>query len=1127
MKLALLLTVISLQAWSANFGQAITISIKNASLEKVFNEIRKQSNYRFIYTREQMAESAPVSLNIKEATINEALDICMRGQRLTYSIDENQVIIFGKKELETIVLTNVVADTVISGRVLSSGDKSPLTGASVMIKENGKGVFTDINGIFKLPAFNGNETILISYTGYVTQEIKINGRTTVNVSLVQDDNKMSEVVVTAMGVERQKKSLGFSATVIDAKPLAETRETNILNSLKGRVAGVYVNQGAGGAGSASYVVIRGAHSFNSGKNQPLYIVDGIPITNESNVKENGGSQFDFGDGVSNINPDDVESMTVLKGPNASSLYGSRGANGVILITTKKGKAGKGARVSLNSNATFERPNSIPKFQRTWGGGYDDDYASFDEVTLADGSKASSWPNWLIDNWGGKLDGRPIVFQNIPNEKPIPYTAISDKELMKFFNTGKTYTNSLTMSGGNEATTYRVSASNLDNSGITPNSELHRRTIDVKLNSNISNRLSVSAKANYINQTGKNRPSIGGTFLDVTTNVQLTPVFIPLSFLKNYENENGSIRNFRSLPVNPYWVVNKVKTDDTRERLIGFVSAEYKLLDWLKLMGRTGLDYYTDNSAVVVPDKNPIGDYQNGYVKNEVGFTKESNSDFLLTASGKIQPSLIGSFSVGGNHRDYRHESVQQVGRNKDLDNLWIIENMKSIESYKFYNAKTVNSLYFAGQLAYNNYLFLDITGRNDWSSSLGKNNYSFFYPSASASFVFTDIPAFRPSFLTYGKLRLSYGQAGNDSDPYQTQSGYYLGSVPYIGGQRMMSVSGNVPLADLKNELTTSFEAGTELRFFNDRLGLDLTYYDATTENQIMLVRLPLSTGYSTKLINAGAIRNRGIEVLLNGTIVKGSAFGWDVSLNLSKNKSKVVRLTEQIKEFTLFGPIVVQEGQPFGNIVGSAYKRSPDGRIVVDGDGNYLADDNVKTLGNIQPKLIGGFTNTFTFKGIELRALVDARIGGKVYSRSKQDQWQKGTGVGTENPGDFIVDGVVEQPDKTYIENTSVITRMEMFAFRGWSDLGEEFVLDATTVSLREVSLGYNFKTSIFKNAFKGIKLSLVGRNLAFLYRGSEFAAMGISAESSFAPTAAAQGIESRNMPVTRSVGINLNLSF
>lgn len=1017
----------------------------------------------------------------------------------------------------------------ITGTVTTEGDNKPLAGVSVTIKGADRGTVTDEAGKYRISVLPTARQVIFSYTGYLTQEISIDNRTTINTTLVADDSKqLSEVVVTAMGLERQKKSLGYSATVVNGAPLAQARETNIINSLKGRVAGVYINQGAGGASSSSYVVIRGAKSFNSAKNQPLYVVDGVPILNESNVKEQGGSQFDFGDGISNINPDDVESMTVLKGPNAASLYGSRGANGVILITTKKGKSG-GMRVTFNSNATFEQPNTVPKFQRVWGGGYDDDYASFTEKTLPDGTQAWEWPNWLIDNWGGKLDGRPIVFQNIPDAAPIPYTAISDKELMKFFNTGKTFTNSVSISGGNNGTTYHVSAADMENSGITPRDELSRKTVDLRINSVIADRLTLAAKANYINQVGKNRPSIGGTFLDATTNLQLTPVFIPLSFMKNYLNEDGTIRNFRSLPVNPYWVVNKVNTHDTRNRMIGFVSLEYKILDWLKLMGRSGIDYYADNRSIIVPDKNPVGGYQDGYVSNELATTRENNNDFLLSAQGSLSSKFSGGFSVGGNNRQFRYESVQQTGTNRNLEGLYIIENMKSVQNYKFINRKTVNSLYFAGQLAYNEYLYLDITGRNDWSSSLGVNNYSFFYPSASSSFVFSDLPNFNSGVVSYGKFRLSYGMAGNDADPYLTTSGYYLGATPYVGGQRMLSIGSNVPLQDLKNELTSSFEMGTELKLWNN-LGIDLTYYDATTKNQIMQVILPVSTGYSTKLINAGAIRNRGIELLLSGSIVRQKSFGWDASLNVSKNISRVTKLTDNIKEFTLFdagAAIVVQEGQPYGNIVGSAYKRSPDGRIIVDQDGNYLVADSVRVLGNIQPKIIGGFTNTFSYKGFELRVLIDGRIGGKVYSRTKQDQWQKGTGVGTADPGDFIVDGVVEQPDHSYKENTEKITRMEMFAFRGWGNFGEEFVLDATTVALREVSLSWGIKSSIWKDRIKGIRLSLVGRNLAFIYRAKEFADMGISAESSFAPTAAAQGIESRNMPVLRSLGLNLNVIF
>lgn len=1125
---AFLLLVICLQASANVRAQKVTLSEKNVSLEKVFRSIKKQTGFSFFFDESWLREANKVSVHVTDAKLEEALNACFARQPLTYTIVGTTVVI---KKRENIVPEkkedSITAVQQISG-IVTDENGVALGGVSVLVKSTGNGSSTNSKGAFTIDAQPGDD-VTFSAVGYKPVTVRIGTSNSLTIKLSLEVAEINEVVVTAIGVERQKKSLGYATTVVNGAPLAEARESNVINSLTGRVAGVYINQGAGGAGSAAYVVIRGAKSFNTAKNQPLYVVDGIPILNESNVKEQGGAQFDFGDGISNINPDDVESITVLKGPNASSLYGARGANGVILVTTKKGKSGKGVSLSFNSNATFEKPNSVPKFQRTWGGGYDDDYSSLEEVTLPDGSTAWRWPNWLIDNWGGKLDGRPIVFQNIPDAAPIPYTAISDKELLKFFNTGTTFTNSLTLSGGNEASTYRVSASNMDNRGITPRSGLTRRTFDVRLNSNISSRLSLAAKANYINQKGKNRPGIGGSFLDATTNLQLTPVFIPLSFMQEYLNNDGTVRNFRSLPVNPYWVVNKVDANDTRNRLIGFVSLEYKLLNWLKVMGRTGIDYYTDNRDIIVPDKNPVGGYQTGYVSNESATTTENNNDFLVSASGKLNGKMNGSFSVGGNNRVFRYQSVQQVGTNRDLENLWIIENMRSVQNYKFINRKTVNSLYFAGQLNYDEYLFLDITGRNDWSSSLGINHYSFFYPSASSSFVFSDLPDFKSNWLSYGKLRFSYGMAGNDADPYQTTSGYFLGSTPYINGQRMLSISGKVPLADLKNELTTSFEVGTEIKLWNN-LSMDITYYDATTKNQIMSVVLPVSTGYSTKLINAGAIRNRGFEAVVSATLLKSNAFAWNSSLNFSRNFSKVVKLTNDIKEFTLFNAgaaIVVREGQPYGNIVGSAYERSPDGQIVVDEEGTHRIADTVKVLGNIQPKVLGGFTNTFSYKGFELRILADARLGGKVYSRTKQDQWQKGTGVGTEDPGDFIVDGVVEQPDHSYVENTKVITRQAMFANRGWSNLVEEFVLDASTVTLREISVSWGLKKAFWNNRVKGLTLSVVGRNLAYIYRSKEFRAMGISAESGFAPTAAAQGVESRSMPVLRSIGVNLNVNF
>ncbi|WP_343701196.1 SusC/RagA family TonB-linked outer membrane protein [Chitinophaga sp.] len=1027
-------------------------------------------------------------------------------------------------------------DVTVAGTVTSEKDGQPLPGVTITVVNSTKVAITDEQGQYRisLPSLTG--ALEFSYIGFEKRREEINGRQVVNIQLVQAAGALQEVVVTAIGIERKRAALGYSAQVIKGSELTEARETNVANSLKGKVAGVFVSASATGPGGSSYVNIRGASSFQ-GNNQPLYVIDGVPIDNQTigapDLGNARGTSRDYGDGIGNILPDDIETITVLKGPNGASLYGARGANGVILITTKKGKAGKRAKIEFNSNATYEKPLVTPKRQNAYGPGYGQSIDSWDLVTI-DGQQVRRLPDWIPDMWGAKFDGQPIALLMWPDLGVIPYTGRGDDEARKFYQTGSTYTNSLAVSGGTDKVNYRVSLSDLRNQGIYPTSTLKRQTVNTTLGFQATDKLYVETRVNYIRQAGENRPGYGTDINTVAMALNRFPAFLTMDMMKNYKTPAGIANNWTDgRPYNPYWVVNEFLSTDSRDRVNGYLLARYRFTPWLTLQARGGTDFFMDvrDSRIGINTPTSSGNLRRGQVNNDRIKMREDNFDVLLTANGKLSDRFTGTFSLGGNRLERRQQEMSLQGNNLIIDGLYNIINAGLVVPADRIVRKRMNSAYFTGQLGYNNYLFLDISGRNDWSSTLGINNYSFFYPAVSASFVFTDAFNIRSDAFNFGKLRLSYAQAGKDASAYQTQIGYNLSTISF-SGQRMVSTPSTIPLVDLKNELTTSIEGGVELKFLKDRVGLDFTYYTARAKNQILGVDVPAATGFSRKLINAGEIRNRGIEVMLSATPVKSGNFNWNLLLNVSRNRSEVVSLAPDINSLNLYSTaemsIEARPGLPYGNIVGYAYKRTPTGEKLLTSAGKYQRETTTSVLGNIQPDYLAGITNNFSYKGASLSFLIDVRQGGKIFSYSKFQQWSVGTGKGTENGDNLISDGVIEGPDGKFTKSTIVLGREAYYTSMSYGNIGEEFVLDASYVALREVTVGYNIGKHFRQNFFlKSAKLSAVCRNVLYLYQNKEIKEMGANPEGGFGPFTVAQGFESTGVPVTRNFGVNLSFSL
>ncbi len=1055
--------------------------------------------------------------------------------------------------LLTLVGSIMAQTRTITGRVTSSQDGEPLPGANVVVVGQSIGTITNADGSYSLAVPSNATALEFLFVGMESQEVTIGNQTVINVSLNLSLVGLEEVIVTALGIERSEKALGFAVQELGQEELTSARELNITGYLTAKVAGVQVTKTSAGTGGSSSVTIRGNSSI-TGSNQPLYVVDGVPIIN--NPKSSGGlwGDNDYGDGIGDINPEDVASMSVLKGPNASALYGSRGANGVILITTKSGKKSKGVTVEVNSNLSIETLNLIPNYQNKYATGYEGTnlYGSLIELPVGSGQYYETMDTWHGDSWGPPLDGRrtiinPFVYPEDKNTQTMVLLPQPEDNVAEFYETGITNSNTIAITGSDEKTTTRLSLGNVTTKGIVPNHKINKYNVALRSSSKVNKWLSFDSKINYIHTDGSQRPFLGSSRYNVNNTFAIMGRYVPMDFLEEYYETTGTYGRWPGVSLNPYYVVNEIKNNDYRDRMLGYASATVTFTDWLSLMGRVGADFYTEYRKTIYP----VGDrgYSTGRITTDMQNHRDINSDLILTANGQLAKDLTGSMTLGASLLNQRRDTEYMDARNLKSEGVYNVSNATEFNPESYLWQKEMQSVFFMGQLAYKNYLFLDVTGRNDWSSALGEGNYSFFYPSAGLSFVFSDAFGLDEKILSFGKVRLSWAQVGNDSDPYLTQVGYSSYTTNYLG-QGFASKSGTIPPFDLKNELSESWEIGADLRFLQNRVGLDVTYYNGHTTNQILPISISSASGYSQIIINAGQVSNKGLEAIVNITPVNmKNSFRWDVSFNYAKNISTVDELAPGIETYQIAdhypNDIYANPGEPYGTIVGYATKKSPDGRYIVNASGSYAREANVSVLGNITPDWIGGLNNTFSFKGFSANVLIDFVQGGQLSSATKYQMTAKGTGkfteegrrpqdtddMGNQLPYVGVLDGVIEITDAEgnvtgYEENTQAVDGQTYWASRAWGGPTDWFVLDGSYISLREVMLSYRFQPSALENTpFAGISISLVGRNLLYLEEHMED--MGISPESAPNTSAGYAGIESQAIPTTRTWGVNLKLTF
>ncbi len=1002
----------------------------------------------------------------------------------------------------------------LKGVVTSSEDGQPLPGVSISVKGTAKGTTTNGNGEYQISAASGT-VLIFSYVGFITKEINLANESELNVPLQVTAGNLSEVVVTALGITREKKALGYSVQEIGGKQLTQARETNLVNALSGKIAGVQVTNSNGAPGASSRMLIRGANSIGS-NNQPLFVVDGVPIDNSN---YGSGTGVDYGNGAGALNPDDIETMSVLKGPSAAALYGSRGANGVVLITMKSGKGTKGIGISVNSNTSFDTPFRLPEWQNEYGQGAKGLFRFVD-------GRGAGVNDGVDESWGPRLDGQLIEQFDSPVVNGVrtatPWVAHPDN-VKQFFETGRTYTNNVSLTGASDKGDFRLSLTDLNQSGILPFTDYKRKTISLNAGWNLTPKLNIRATGNYVKDGSDNRTNWGLYYIWFGRQVNMES-------LKNYTAPGSIYQNNWNYNywTNPYYQLANSKRENEKDRLYGNIAATYKFNNWLSLMARTGTDFYADRRKT----KNAArtSNLFDGYNEEQI-FVQESNSDFLLNATHKIKDFDITA-NIGGNHRRNFYQRDYMSAAELAIPRVWNMGNsrLRPVTENSI-SEKVVNSLYASANIGFRNYLFVDVTARNDWSSALPAHNRSYFYPSAAVSAVLSDMFNMHSSVLSFAKVRAGIARVGNDTDPYNLMQTYEYANA--WGSLASLKESNGLLNAELKPELTSSYEVGADLKFFNNRLGLDLTYYDKQSYNQILKVDVSNATGFFSKLLNAGRLQNRGIEIQLTGTAVKTSSFKWDVALNWARNQNKVVELAQGLTTYTLgtvrgMG-VEARVGQPYGTFFGQGFMRAPDEQIVYDQSGYPVIDPVRRVLGNFTPKWIGGLQNTFTYKNLSLSTLIDMKQGGDIFSQTinigRYTGVLKETTLGRETGivGAGVVNaGTAANPE--YVPNTKNISSEEWHHKYYLLTNNEETIFDGTYVKLREVRLTYVFPGKVFKRLpFRDITLSAVGRNLALLHSNIPH----IDPETSYYNDGNLQGIENGQIPTTRSIGFNISLNL
>jgi len=1037
----------------------------------------------------------------------------------------------------------------ITGTVTSADDGLGMPGVSVVVKGTTIGASTDIDGKYSLEAA-ASDVLVYSFVGMVSQEVTVGSQTVINVVLETESIGMDEVVVTALGVTREKKSLGYAVTEISGDAVSEVKESNIVNSLSGKVAGVNIRQANTMGGSAD-ILIRGTASL-LGNNQALFVVDGVPMDNSNTNtadQTSGWGGYDYGNAASDINPDDVESVSILKGAAASALYGSRAANGVVLITTKKGGKNKnGIGVVVNSGISWSTidKETMPEYQYEYGAGYSQDWSfegALNGFNVVNTNDDASWgpkfdPNLQVVHWDA-LDPNAANYG-----ETRPWVAPKSK-VYDFFETGMTYTNSVALTGGTDVSNFRLSFTNSDESGILPNSNIKKNTLAFKASQELNDKLTVSASANYVNTKGKGRYGTGYDSNNPMQNfAQWFQTNLDFKRLENYyKSPDGDQRTWNAnnptdldpaYANNPYWTRYENFQDDERNRLFGYASLDYELNDMFSLTFKTSLDYYSERQN----ERNAVGSNDQSFFTTFNRTFSEWNTDVMLTFKKRVNDFNFTGF-VGVNYRENLDQTIfASTSGGLVVPGLYTVKNTTVEKSpTETLLERNLKSAYGSFSGGYKNFAYFEASFRVDNSSTLPSDENTYFYPAVSTSIILSELGGMKDlSFLSFAKLRANYAEVGNDTNPYNLQSSYPQGTN--WGSQALFSVHSTLQNPDLKSETTKSYEVGLEANFFDNRVGFDVAVYKSNSFDQIMAVNVSRASGYQRAFVNSGEIENTGIELALNITPVKNNNLTWDMNLNFSKNNNEVKSLYDGVDNILISSAwdisMNAQVGEEYGVLRGTNFVYT-DGKKTVDSRGYYIRTEKEEVIGNIQADWRGGITNTISYKGISLRALIDIQKGGDIYSVDRK--YGLATGLYKETAGlnskgidkraDVADGGGILHANAVMADGTQNTTFARANGWGGDQYYGRtptaRYVYDASYVKLREVALSYSLPNDLLNNTFLNkVVISAVGRNLWIIHKNTP----GFDPETGQS-SGNKQGIANASYPTSRSFGFNVTLGF
>jgi TonB-linked outer membrane protein, SusC/RagA family len=988
----------------------------------------------------------------------------------------------------------------------------PLEGVSIHVKGSNTSTSSNNQGQFELNVPTQPVTLVVSYVGYEAYEVQFTGQDFLAITLAEENQNLDEVVVTALGIRKESKALAYAVSKLDGDDFEKNKNVNFANSLSGKVAGVNVVSTANGPGSSSRVTIRGNTSI-SGDNQPLYIINGMPMDNSQFGSTNTVSP-DWGDNLSSINPDDIEEISVLKGATAAALYGSRAKNGAIIIVTKSGKGQQGVGITVNSNTTFEIPFFLWEIQNEYGQGY----GGFRPASMQDAA------NHGQNHWGEKYDGKMTV-QLDGVERP--YSFVKDRVLEDFYQVGSTINNNVSFNKGNENGSFRISYTNLRNDAIVDNSRLQRNNLSLGLQQNLTKKVSIGANIDYVKEKANNRLITSGGRASMTSTILWVNSNMPTEALSPGYDENFQEKTLGTdlNATNPYFVLNRMRNGSDKDRYLTTANIRWEIWDWLYVQGRVGQDYYGVTNTNVIPDG--TGFLKNGEIQQRSISFWERNFEGIIGIDKRWNTFSL-TVNAGGNLMSQKRGTTDVDAFGFVVPQLHVINNTSNRQTTTDLYRKKINSLFATAEFGYKDFLYLNLTGRNDWFSTLNPKSNNYFYPSAGVSFVFSEALEM-PSLINFGKLRVAYASVGGDTDPYLLNLTYGLQSYSYDGKSLGKINQLNVPNENLRPLSVNEFEAGLDVKMFNSRLGLDVAWYHKLTTNDIAVETISSTSGYQGMSVNVGEIENKGWELLLTGKPLSEGSLKWDVAANFAYNKSKVLKISNASKELVLGtvtrGWIKHIEGMEYSQIVGRTILRNEAGKDVIDATGLPIVPVDVVPFGSGIHKYTVGLTNSFAYRSFSLSFLIDSKFDAKIYSGLNYDLDHRGMSWGSllGRADGVTLDGVTEdgQVNTVHVSADRVNNRAIVVRRR---DALDDYVYDASFIKLRNFALTYHLPQRLTDKIgyLKGASLSFIGNNALILMKRTP----GMDPETNFS-AGNAQGYANSALPPTRSFGFNLSVKF